>query len=74
MRRREFIALLGGATAWPFAVRAQQHGKKFLIGFIAHEYETMYDAFFNGLRELGYVEGKNVTIEASICSRPSGAV
>src|ERR1051326_7142880 len=67
MRRRHFIALLGGAlggsTVWPPRARAQRYGKKPLIGFIAHEYETMYDAFFNGLRELGYVEGKNVTIE-----------
>ena len=44
-------------------MRAQQQGKKYLIGFIAHEYETMYDAFFEGLRELGYIEGQNITIE-----------
>jgi putative tryptophan/tyrosine transport system substrate-binding protein len=67
MRRRNFIRLLGGAlgnsVVWPLGARAQQHGKKYLIGFIAHEYETMYDAFFQGLRELGYLEGQNVTIE-----------
>ena len=67
MRRREFITLLGGALGnsivWPLGARAQQHGKKYLIGFIAHEYETMYDSFFQGLRELGYIEGQNVTIE-----------
>ena len=67
MRRREFITLLGGplgnSVIWPLGARAQEHGKKFLIGFIAHEYETMYDSFFHGLRELGYVEGQNVTIE-----------
>jgi putative ABC transport system substrate-binding protein len=65
MRRRNFITLLGGAlgnsVVWPLRAWAQQHGK--LIGFIAHEYETMYDAFFQGLRELGYTEGQNVTIE-----------
>jgi len=33
------------------------------MGFIAHQYETTYDAFFEGLRELGYVEGQNITIE-----------
>jgi len=63
MKRREFITLLGSTTAWPLAARAQQHGKKSLIGFIAHEYETTYDAFFEGLRELGYAEGQNITIE-----------
>jgi putative ABC transport system substrate-binding protein len=63
MRRREFLSLVGIAAALPLAARAQQHGKKYLIGFIAHEYETMYDSFFEGLRELGYVEGQNVTIE-----------
>jgi putative ABC transport system substrate-binding protein len=67
MRRREFITLLGGALGnsivWPLGARAQQHGKKYLIGFIAHEYETMYDSFFQALRELGYIEGQNITIE-----------
>ena len=67
MKRREFIALLGGAlgnsVVWPLGARAQQHGNKHLIGFIAHEYETMYDAFFEGLRDLGYIEGQNLTIE-----------
>jgi len=64
MKRREFIALLGGAVVgWPLAARAQQRSKKFLIGFIAHEYEAMYDAFFDGLRELGYIEGQSITIE-----------
>ena len=67
MRRRHVIGLLGSALGnlvlWPFVARAQQRGKKFLIGFIAHEYETVYDAFFEGLRELGYIEGQNITIE-----------
>ncbi len=67
MRRRNFITLLSGAlgnlVVWPLGALAQEHGKKYLIGFIAHEYETMYDSFFQGLRELGYIEGQNVTIE-----------
>src|SRR5215475_16160003 len=63
LRRRDFITLLGGAAAaWPFAARGQQP-KKRLIGFISHGYETMYDALFEGLRELGYVEGQNIIIE-----------
>jgi putative ABC transport system substrate-binding protein len=66
MRRRHFIGLLGGAlgnsVVWPLGAQAQQHGKHYLVGFIAHEYETMYDPFFEGLRELGYIEGQNLSI------------
>ena len=65
MRRRHFITLLGVALGnsvlWPIGARTQR--QKHLIGFIAHEYETMYDPFFEGLRELGYIEGQNLTIE-----------
>jgi putative ABC transport system substrate-binding protein len=64
MKRREFICLLGGATAaWPFDARAQQPGKIWRIGFIAHRYEKFYGPLFDGLRELGYVEGQNLVIE-----------
>ena len=64
MRRREFITLLGGAVAnWPLAARAQQSGKIWRIGFIAHRYEIFYGALFEGLRELGYAEGQNLIVE-----------
>ncbi len=64
MRRRDFILALGvAAFGWQLAARAQAPGKKWLIGFIAHEYERMYDPLFEGLRELGYVEGQNIIIE-----------
>jgi putative ABC transport system substrate-binding protein len=64
MRRRDFIKVIAGSAAsWPLITRAQQAEKRWLIGFIAHEYEKMYDSFFDGLRELGYVEGQNITIE-----------
>jgi putative ABC transport system substrate-binding protein len=62
--RREFITLLTGAvTTWPAAARAQQPGKVWRMGFVAHGYERFYDPLFAGLRELGYVEGRNLTIE-----------
>jgi len=62
MRRREFITLVGGATAmWPLAARAQS-GKIWRMGFIAHGHETHYDALFRGLRELGYEEGQNLVV------------
>jgi len=62
MRRREFIWFISGAAvaACPFAALAQELGKVWRVGFIAHEYESFYDALFDGLRELGYVEGQNI--------------
>jgi ABC-type uncharacterized transport system substrate-binding protein len=63
VKRREFITLLGGTAAWPFAARAQPSGKVWRMGFIAHRYESFYDALFERLRELGYVEGQNLLVE-----------
>jgi hypothetical protein len=65
-RRREFITMLGGAAAWPLAGHAQQSGKVWRIAFIAHRYETFYDALFQGLRELGYIEGKTSSSSAGM--------
>jgi putative tryptophan/tyrosine transport system substrate-binding protein len=66
MRRREFIALIGAAAAWPFAVRAQQGGTP-VIGFLStkapDDTPHLLSAFRQGLKDTGFVEGKNVTIE-----------
>jgi putative tryptophan/tyrosine transport system substrate-binding protein len=66
MRRREFIALVGSAVAWPPAVRAQQLGMP-VIGFLhsasTESYASQLDAFRQSLKEAGYVEGQNVAIE-----------
>jgi putative ABC transport system substrate-binding protein len=64
VKRREFITLLGSAAAtWPLAARAQQAGKVWRMGFIAHGHESFYDALFEGLREYGYEEGRNLIVE-----------
>jgi putative ABC transport system substrate-binding protein len=63
MRRRDFIGLLGGAAAWPVDALAQQAGKVWRMGFIAHGHEPFYDALFEGLREYGYDEGRNLIVE-----------
>ena len=67
MKRREFITLLGGTViAWPVAVRAQQAGKIYRIGFLwdgPDVFPDALEAFRQGLRELGYVEGRNIAIE-----------
>src|SRR5260370_39320606 len=68
MRRRDFITLLGGAAAaWPLAARAQQAGKIYRIGFLANDptipTQPAGQAFLDGLRESGFIEGKNIIIE-----------
>jgi ABC-type uncharacterized transport system substrate-binding protein len=70
MRRRDFIALLGGAAAmpsslWPLAGRAQQQGKLPLVGVLvsASPPHPFADALRRGLQNLGYSEGRNITLE-----------
>jgi len=67
MRRREFITLLGGAAVWPLAARAQQAGKVPTIGFLgtttASAWGPWTAAFVQRLRELGWIEGRNLAIE-----------
>jgi putative tryptophan/tyrosine transport system substrate-binding protein len=66
MTRREFITLLGGAAAtWPLAARAQQGGKKYIVGRFGagSATEPLIDVLTEALRELGWVEGENVVFE-----------
>ena len=67
MRRREFITLLGGAATWVSAARAQKPRKVIgvLTGFDSPSLfsEFRMPAFFQGLREVGFVEGRNINVE-----------
>ena len=64
LKRRDFITLLGGATAWPLAARAQQPGIP-VIGFLSGLQVPVHliAAFRQGLGEVGYVEGQNITFD-----------
>ena len=67
MKRREFITLLGGATAWPFGAVAQHTSKMPTIGFLgtasASAWSRWVPAFTQRLRELGWIEGHTLAIE-----------
>jgi putative ABC transport system substrate-binding protein len=66
LRRREFISLLGGAASWPLSVRAQQPTMR-VVGFLHPGSLAMNKrnvaAFYQGLAEAGYAEGRNVRVE-----------
>jgi putative tryptophan/tyrosine transport system substrate-binding protein len=73
MRRREFIAAVGIAVTWPLAARAQQATKMPQIGILspsrseeASPNRVTLQAFVAGMRELGYVDGQNITIERAL--------
>ena len=67
MKRREFIMLVGGAAAaWPLAAYAQQAGKVYRIGVFTSGGPLMsktWSIFIDGLKELGWTEGKNIAFE-----------
>src|SRR5262249_51908612 len=64
LRRREFIALVGGMAAWPLAARAQQPAIA-LVGLLgtAQLDDRQIDAVRQGLKHAGYIEGRNVAIK-----------
>src|SRR5947209_11481735 len=66
LRRRDLVALLGGAVAWPFAASAQQAGMP-VIGLLdvgsAADRTHAVAAFRRGLAEAGYIDGQNVSLE-----------
>jgi putative tryptophan/tyrosine transport system substrate-binding protein len=68
MKRRDFIALCGGAAAWPLAARAQQTARVWTIGFLlpggsrTTVVRAQLEAFRQGLKEYGWIEGQNITL------------
>ena len=74
MKRRAVLAGLGGALAWPLAVRAQPAGKVFKVGLVftttpvsemtgPEPISPVVRAFMQGMRDLGYAEGRNLILE-----------
>jgi putative ABC transport system substrate-binding protein len=69
MQRREFITLVGGATAWPLAARAQQGERMRRIGMLLptapddEEFQSWVGAFLQGLAQSGWITGRNIRIE-----------
>ena len=69
MQRREFIALIGGAAAWPMTARAQQSpGRAWRVGYLNPSRITgtaiaSFDAWKGKMRDLGYLEGQNLIVD-----------
>src|SRR5213592_2804395 len=76
LRRREFIAMLGGAAAaWPLGARAQAPSRLWKIGVLANEPWPPLEGLRHGLRDLGYVEGKSHRFEYRFAlDRACGAI
>ena len=71
MRRREFISILGGAAAsWPLAARAQQQASVALVGLLSGFQldDRLLGSIRQGLKETGYIEGRNVAIHIAWAS------
>ena len=73
-RRREFIAILGGAASWPFPVLAQ--AKVYRIGYIGTRFDApLWQSFLDDLRKHGWEDGRNVVVEGRwVQARPGGYV
>jgi ABC transporter substrate binding protein len=77
IKRRAFISLLGGAAAWPLVARAQQ-ARIPVLGFVSFAQReatlqgSWYQAFHDGLRELGWIPGSNVSIEYCFADNDPG--
>jgi putative ABC transport system substrate-binding protein len=80
VKRRDFIALIGGAAAWPLAARAQQPARVRTIGFLlpggsrTTVMRAQLEAFRQGLKEYGWIEGQNISVEYRFAEGKEGAL
>src|SRR5271165_2174837 len=80
MRRREFIAALGGAAAWPLAARAQQGDRVRRIGVLMADYENdpapkaRVSAFTQALADLGWTDARNVRMDVRWAGNESNRI
>jgi putative tryptophan/tyrosine transport system substrate-binding protein len=67
IKRREFITLVGGATAWPLAARAQEPGRIYRLGGLhASPRDALHHlALFEEVRRLGFIDGQNLVVDAA---------
>jgi putative ABC transport system substrate-binding protein len=69
VKRRDFITLFGSATVWPLAARAQQAARMPRVGYLTlHAPGAEEAAFLNGLHDLGWNDGQNISIDLRFCS------
>src|SRR5258708_6087966 len=70
MKRREFIGLIGNTALWPLAAQAQQSRKLPRIGYLVNSTtdNPLALAFFRGMSDLGYVDGKNIEIVTRVAN------
>ena len=78
LRRRDFVALLGGAVAWPVAARAQQADRVRRVGVLGLGPDNPvsgpgYQVFVSELRKLGFTEGQNVVVDYHRAAQKTGA-
>jgi putative ABC transport system substrate-binding protein len=72
MRRREFIVLMGASATWPFAALAQEPGRTYRLGYLTRSPPLdpvrgrSFVALLDGLRHLGFIEGKNLTVKFQV--------
>jgi len=73
MLRREFITLIGGAAAGPFAAMAQEAGRTYRLGVLLPFTRDLPAnvAFFNEVRSRGFIEGQNLTVDTALSDRTS---
>ena len=66
MRRRDFLSVIAGATAWPFAATAQEPGRTYRVGGLSNgprAQNPLFVAMFDEARRAGFIEGQNLIVD-----------